>query len=216
MSAELVILVPVLRRPQNVRPLLDSIRQSTPGARVLFIADPGDQGEHAAIAAEGAEMIIVKGNYAKKINQGIAASEEPLIFQGADDLRFHAGWLEAAKAKLGPGIGVVGTNDLNSKRVMEGTHADHALITREYAEIGTIDDPTKTLHEAYPHEFVDDEFIETAVSRDAFVAAHDSIVEHLHPHSGKAEVDELYSKAGRRMLIGRQIYRWRRRKWRRR
>ena len=99
---------------------------------------------------------------------------------------------------------------------MAGTHADHALITREYAELGTIDDPTKTLHEAYPHEFVDDEFIETAISRGAFVAAPDSVVEHLHPHSGKAEVDELYSKAGRRMLIGRQIYRWRRRKWRKR
>jgi glycosyltransferase involved in cell wall biosynthesis len=212
-SAELVILVPVLRRPRNVRPLLESVRATTPGARVLFIADPGDTEEHAAIAAEGAEMMIVKGNYAKKINRGIAATDEPLIFQGADDIRFRPGWLEAAKAKLGPGIGVVGTNDLNSKRVMAGTHADHALITREYAELGTIDDPTKTLHEAYPHEYVDDEFIETAVSRGAFVSAPDSIVEHLHPHTGKAEVDELYSKAGRRMLIGRQIYRWRRRKW---
>ena len=36
--------------------------------------------------------------------------------------------------------GVVGTNDLSSKRVMAGTHATHALITREYAELGTIDD----------------------------------------------------------------------------
>ena len=42
MSAELVILVPVLRRPHNVRPLLESVRATTPGARVLFIADPGD------------------------------------------------------------------------------------------------------------------------------------------------------------------------------
>ena len=34
-------------------------------------------------------------------------TDEPLIFQGADDLRFYPGWLEAAKAKLAPGIGVV-------------------------------------------------------------------------------------------------------------
>lgn len=214
MSAELVILVPVLRRPQNVKPLLDSIRATTPGARVLFIADPDDPEEHAAIKAEGAEMLIVDGNYAKKINRGIATTEEPLIFQGADDLRFHPGWLEAAKEKLVPGIGVVGINDLNSERVMAGTHADHALITRDYAERGTIDDPTKTLHEAYPHEYVDDEFIGTAIKREAFAPALDSIVEHLHPNSGKAAVDDLYSKAGRRMLIGRMIYLWRRRKWR--
>src|SRR3954447_1123006 len=105
MSAELVILVPVLRRPHSVQPLLESVRATTPGARVLFIADPGDTAEHAAIAAEGGEMLIVKGNYAKKINRGIAGGDEPLIFQGADDIRFRPGWLEAAKAKLGPGIG---------------------------------------------------------------------------------------------------------------
>ena len=130
---------------------------------MLFVADPDDPEEHRAIEAEGEEMLIVKGNYAKKINRAIEETDEPLIFQGADDLRFHPGWLEAAKAKLGPGIGVVGTNDLNSKRVMAGTHADHALITREYTKLGTIDDPTKVLHERYPHEYVDDEFIETAV-----------------------------------------------------
>ncbi len=213
MSAELIIVAPVLRRPQNVKPLLDSVRQTTPGARVLFVSDPGDTEQQRAIAAEGAEVLIVKGNYAKKVNRAIAETEEPLIFQGADDIRFHPGWLEAAKARLKPGIGVVGTNDLSSQRVMAGTHATHALITREYTKLGTIDDPTRTLHERYPHEYVDDEFIETAVKRGAFVSAPDSIVEHIHPHAGKADLDELYSKAGRRMLKGRLIYRWRRHKW---
>jgi glycosyltransferase involved in cell wall biosynthesis len=214
LTAELVILVPVLRRPLNVRPLLESIRETTPGARVLFVADPDDPEEHRAIEAEGAEMLIVKGNYAKKINRAVRETDEPLIFQGADDLGFHPGWLEAAEARLAPGIGVVGTNDLSSKRVMAGTHATHSLITREYTKLGTIDDPTKVMHERYPHEYVDDEFIETAVKRGAFVSALDSVVEHLHPYAGKAPMDDLYSKAGRRMLQGRLIYRLRRRKWR--
>ena len=211
---ELVILVPVLRRPQNVRPLLESIRGTTPGARVLFICNPGDDAEIEAIEAEDAELVVVDGNYAKKINEGVRQTTEPLIFQGADDLRFHPGWLEAAKARLAEGIGVVGTNDLASKRAMAGTHATHSLLTREYARRGTIDDPSKVLHERYPHEFVDDEFIETAKKRNAFVSAHDSVVEHLHPYAGKAAIDELYAKTGRRMLVGRIIFWWRRRLWR--
>lgn len=215
MSAELVILVPVLGRPQNVDPLLASIRETTPGARVLFLADPGDEEEHRAIERAGGEMLIVEhANYAKKINSGIAATEEPLIFQGADDLRFHPGWLDAAKAKLADGIGVVGTNDLLSKRVMAGEHSTHSLITREYTRLGTIDDPTKVLHEGYPHEFVDDEFIETAKKRGAFAHAPDAVVEHLHPWAGKAPLDGLYSKAGRRLFLGRLRYRFRRRLWR--
>jgi glycosyltransferase involved in cell wall biosynthesis len=212
-NAEVVIVAPVLRRPQNVKPLLDSVRETTPTGRVLFVTDPGDTAEQEAIRAEGADMLIVKGNYAKKINRAVAETDEPLILQAADDLRFHPGWLEAAKAKLGPGIGVVGTNDLSSKRVLAGAHATHALITREYTKLGTIDDPTKVMHECYPHEYVDDEFIETAIMRNAFAPALDAIVEHMHPYAGKADDDELYSKAGRRMLIGRLIYRWRRRKW---
>jgi glycosyltransferase involved in cell wall biosynthesis len=212
-NAEVVIVAPVLRRPQNVQPLLDSVRETTPTGRVLFVSDPGDVEEQEAIRAAGADMLIVKGNYAKKINRAVEETDEPLIFQAADDLRFHPGWLEAAKAKLKPGIGVVGTNDLSSKRVLAGTHATHSLITREYTKLGTIDDPTKVMHEGYPHEYVDDEFIETATMRGAFAPALDSVVEHMHPYAGKAKNDELYSKAGRRMLIGRLIYKWRRRKW---
>jgi glycosyltransferase involved in cell wall biosynthesis len=212
-STEVVIVTPVLCRPQNVKPLLDSVRATTPTARVLFVSDPGDVEEQEAIEAEAADLLIIRGNYAKKVNRAIEETDEPLIFQGADDLRFHPGWLEAAKAMLKPGIGVVGTNDLSSKRVMAGTHATHSLITREYTKLGTIDDPDRVFHEAYPHEYVDDEFIETAILREAFAPALDSVVEHLHPDAGKAPKDELYSKAGRRRLIGSMIHRWRRRKW---
>jgi glycosyltransferase involved in cell wall biosynthesis len=210
---EVVIIVPVLRRPQNVRRVLASVRETAPKARVLFVADPDDEAEHQAIRDARAEMLIVQGNYAKKINCAVHQTTEALIFQGADDLRFHPGWLEAAKSRFTRGIGVVGTNDLCSKRVMAGLHSTHSLITREYAQLGTIDDPTRLLHEGYRHEFVDDEFVQTAIFRNAFAHSPDSIVEHLHPWVGKAPMDELYAKAGRRLLVGRLRYLWRRRLW---
>jgi glycosyltransferase involved in cell wall biosynthesis len=213
---ELVIIIPTRDRPQNVPRVLASIRETTPDARVLFVVEPSDEATHRAVEAEGGEMLLVHGSYggyAKKINRGIQATTEPLIFQGADDVIFHPGWFEAAKARLSEGIGVVGTNDLCSTRVMAGVHSAHALITREYTRRGTIDDPSRVLHEGYWHEGADDEFVQTAMARNAFAHAADSIVEHIHPAVGKAPKDAFYSKAGRRYLAGWLLLQWRRRLW---
>ena len=210
----LVLLIPVLKRPQNVAPLLESIAEATPEPyRVLFIADPDDLEEQVAVRKAGGELLLCDGNYAEKINLGVVATDEPLIFLGADDLKFHAGWLEAAKRKIKGTIGVVGTNDLGNARVVKGLHSTHSLITREYAERGTIDEPDKVLHESYPHEFVDDEFIQTAKKRKAFAHASTSVVEHLHPLWHKAEWDEVYSPHKQRMAIGRRIFNKRRQLW---
>lgn len=136
------------------------------------------------------------------------------MFLGADDLRFHPGWLEAAKAELDVGVGVVGTNDLGSPRVMRGAHSTHSLVTREYADVfGTIDRPGRVLHEEYPHEFVDDELVATAKFRGAWRFASKARVEHLHPSWGKAPMDALYALQADRMSVGRRIYRRRSRMW---
>lgn len=219
----LCILVPVLRRPHRVKPLLESIRKATPGAETLFICSPGDDAErhavHEGIEDFGQRFVDVTecdGNYAAKINHGRGVTSIPppdLLFLGADDLDFHPGWFEAAIAKLTPGIGVVGTNDLGSPRVIAGEHATHSLVTREYAALGTIDEPDKLLHEGYPHEFVDDEFVETAKHRGAFVSAKDSHVEHMHPSWSKAPLDDLYRAQRSRMRAGRPIYNARRPLW---
>jgi glycosyltransferase involved in cell wall biosynthesis len=212
---ELVILVPALRRPQNVEPLAQSIRAATMTSfRIVFICDPDDFAEQRAAYAADCDVMLIAGNYAQKINAGVRASAEPLIFLGADDLYFHPGWLQAATAKMVDPIGVVGTNDLGNPRVITGEHSTHSLVARWYVAFGTIDDPGRLLHEGYPHEFVDDEFIFTARRRGAFAAATDSIVEHLHPHWGKAPTDELYEQHRERMRAGARIFRRRRFLWR--
>lgn len=211
------VLVPVLRRPHRVRPLLASLGRATPRGRwtAYFICDPDDDEEMAAVAAERPRrpMCVCRGNYAQKINHAARLTQEPLIFLGADDLHFHPGWLQAAAALLSDTIGVVGTNDLANRRVIDGEHSTHSLVARWYANLGTIDEPGKLLHEGYPHEFVDDEFVATAKHRGAYAHAHDSLVEHLHPMVGKAPMDDLYAAQHQRMRVGRRIYRRRRSMW---
>jgi glycosyltransferase involved in cell wall biosynthesis len=210
---ELAILVPVLKRPHRVKPLLRSISKATPDARVLFICDTHDEPEIAAVQKAGAEFIELRGNYGQKINAGVRHTTEPLLFFGADDLEFHPGWFEKAKAKLGDGIGVVATEDLCNPRVARGELATHPLVTREYTKRGTVDNPDLVLHEGYLHEYVDREFSETARARKAFAYAPDAVVEHLHPLVGKAPSDKLYEGARNRMRQGRRLYARRRRKW---
>lgn len=215
----IVIAIPVLNRPHRVEPLIDSIEHATPEThRTIFVVSPGDDDEITAIEKAGAELICTpvaydSGDYAKKINLAHRATWEPLLFLGADDLLFHEGWFERAYEKLieRPGVGVVGTNDLGNRRVTAGQHATHSVVSREYVDTrGTIDEPRKVLHEGYRHNWVDTEFVQTAQHRGAFIAAHDSVVEHLHPHWGKAELDSTYEhglagfERDRRVFLGRQ------------
>ena len=219
---DLAILVPMLGRPHHIAPLLTSITESTRGARVVFLATPGDGEVIAELYRLGkqVEFLIVerqpRGDYGRKVNAGYRHTTEPLLFTGASDLRFHPGWFEAACACLRPGIGVVGTNDLGNPRVLAGEHATHFLVTREYADRwGTIDGPGRVMAEAYPHEYVDTEMIGTAKARGAYAMCLDSHVEHLHPHWGKAPTDDIYDGQPARMMTGRRIYERRARKWRR-
>lgn len=208
--SELVILVPVLNRPHNVAPLLRTIKATTSHARVLFLADEGDEAESAEIRRQRkasslrVDVLTPGGNYASKINRGVEETKEPLLFIGADDLRFKEGWLKAAKAKLDPAQ-VVGVNDLIPR---QREHTTHFLVTRPYAELGQWDGPG-LLHEGYAHNFVDDELIATAKARGVYAYAEDAIVEHLHPNAGKVETDDVYR-------LGMANFRHDRRKFRKR
>lgn len=219
MSADLAILVPVLGRPHRVKPLLDSIEASTPGARVLFLADPDDEAEIEAIERESIRGdLCVKldtqgGNYAEKIGRGVRLTSEPYLFTGADDLHFTLGWFEAARARATEGIGCVGTQDLCNRRVIRGEHATHFLLTRAYAEQPCIDGSPGPIFQGYEHEFVDDELIGTARHRSAYAFAGDAVVEHLHVMNGKAEMDALYAAQGERMERSRPLFEERSRLW---
>jgi hypothetical protein len=191
----LVILVPVLARPQNVAPLLTSIGLSTPQPhRILFLADPGDTAEHAAITHAGGWMLSPGGGYAAKVNAGVRATDEPLILLAADDVRPHPGWLPRALALINRGAHVVGLNDL-IPRPLRPTHATHFLITREYAAKPCADGSRGPLWEGYAHWRTDDELIATATKRGVYAYCPQAIVEHVgHPMTPGGVDDDTYRK----------------------
>ena len=223
---DLSILVPVLSRPQNVAPLVNSAYAATGcDFEIVFLVTKTCVDEIEAIndqmASGDVNIRIISfphrsnGDYANKINVGYAKTTSPWLFTGADDIHFHHGWFDhAERAFVATGRRVVGTRDLGNSRVETGVHSTHSLVHRSYVEeMGTVDEDGVMLHEGYPHEFVDDEFIETAKMRDEFVHSPESIVEHLHPLWGKAPTDATYNAHRKRMVMGRRVYQKRQRLW---
>lgn len=223
----LSILVPVLGRPQNVEPLINSVWEATTGVsfQIVFISSNRDGAERNQIEKMVGQFgpVIVHftlpgptpGDYARKINWAYAHTESEWLFLGADDIRFHLDWFnKAVDCSRRTGRRVVGTQDLGNGRVLKGEHSTHTLVQRSYVdEHGTIDEPDKVLHEGYPHEFVDDEFIGTAKMHNEFVFCNESVVEHMHPIWGKAPTDRLYQAHNKRMNQGRRIYQKRQPLW---
>lgn len=203
MTAELLIILPVLARPARAIQVFDSARAATDVRhRILFVCSPFDWNEKAACARTSADVLTVDwepgpGDWAKKINAAYRGSNEPWLFLGADDLDFHRGWAgEAMEVAEASGAGVIGTNDLGNPRVVRGKHSTHPLVSRRYAdELGTIDGPGAVVHEGYDHQYCDDELVLTAQRRDEWAFAKGAIVEHLHPFFNKAPMDATYEKA---------------------
>lgn len=222
MAANLVILVPVLRRPSNIYPLVYSIKESTSESyEILFITSPGDTEEIKELEDRKLDYIVMedsfegKGDYARKINSGFNHLEAKWYFLGADDLRFHPNWFEAAMDVYEKTEAcVIGTNDLGNPQVTRGQHSTHSLVLGEYVrECGTVDESGKVLHEGYRHNFVDAELITTAKWRGAWAFAKNSVVEHRHPDWQKGIIDEVYKIGKNSFHLDQQYFETRRKLW---
>jgi hypothetical protein len=213
--ARIAVIVPVLSRPQRVLPLVSSFRAATAeaDARIYFVAQHSDTAEVRAIRDAGLEPLLVDdGNrsWAKKINRGFEQTTEPWLLLGADDLRFHRGWVDRVRELLVSHPGVIGTNDLGNRMTAIGTHSTHPLVRRLYAKIcGTADERAKVVHEGYDHNFPDTELGATARGRSLYVHRSDCIIEHLHPTWGKGKTDAVYSLGMRRWKQDQALYKHR-------
>jgi hypothetical protein len=221
--ADIAVLVPVLGRPANAAPLAESLAASTDRARLVFVCTWADLDQISAVAETGAEAILADwqpgpGDYARKIQVGYDATDEPLVLLGADDLRFRPGWLEAVERVAEEfDVGVVGTNDLGNPVVVRGEHSTHPVVRRCYIDSrgGVVDYPGMVYWPGYDHNGVDVELVETAKARGCYAHAHDAIIEHLHPLWRKAEEDATYRKGMTRARQDHRLVEARRRIWER-
>lgn len=196
------VIVPVLHRPQNVRPLLETLRASTGLAEAWFVCDRDDKVEQQTVRDNGGHVIRCDGSFAEKVNHAYAELAKgreaaPWVFLTGDDVLFQPSWLDHALYVAHEyGGQVVGTNDLGNPRVTAGDHATHMLISRRYVdEVGaTFDAEPGKVCGPYRHWFVDDELVLAAKQRGVWQMALGSIVEHMHPLWGKGQGDDVYAK----------------------
>lgn len=201
----LAILIPTYGRVDRLDAVVANAREATPGAHVVLLLEPGEFAQVTGREPEAATLLTRShggfGSYAAAINFGYRHTSEELLFAGADDLRFHSGWLDAALATMqATGAHVVGTNDLGNPEVLAGEHATHYLVRRSYLDqVGGVFDqgPGSFMPDCYDHNWTDREFIATAQHRGVFAPCLDAVVAHCHPAWGKAEMDATYAKSFR-------------------
>ena len=209
------VLVPVLNRPERVRPLVESFHAaaSAHDAKLYFIAQEGDSKEISEIAIQlgmgRCQLITVppeKQSWAKKINIGYEQTREPWMLLCGDDVAFTSGWLNTFGhyASTHHDTGVIGTNDGSmSSRRMERMRqrgrmdvvrsSPHPLVSRRYIDaFGTVDEMGAVVHGGYHHNFPDTELCATARMRESFLFAVDIVVFHLHHSGDHVPFDETY------------------------
>jgi glycosyltransferase involved in cell wall biosynthesis len=199
---ELAVLVPVLNRPRNVAPLVESFLAGCPeDSAICFLTNVDDTDEiNAVLQVVDDDRVYISSTervtWPEKINYGVWYLHADWYLLAADDIRFTPGWWDAtARLRKNKRISVIGTNDLGNPRVAAGQLVIHPLVRGTYIrDYGTIDEPGKVVHDGYHHWCCDDELLWTAKSRDAFVYCADAVIEHLHPYWGKGEMDATYAK----------------------
>lgn len=212
MAADIAIIVPVMRRPQNVQPMMSSLVESgcADMCEMYFVADADDEVELAELDRLGANVIVNRAElqtFAVKCNLGYRETDEPWMLLVGDDVQFHADWVDHAFAD-DDGSSLISTNDLYNRNVMRGMHATHPLIRRRWADRrgASWDGAGTVCHNGYRHWYVDNEWTAVAQMNGQFRYAPAAVIEHLHPLAGKAESDDVYELGQSHAVVDRALY----------
>ncbi len=216
MSFTITAIVPVLNRPQNIKPFIESFTRTTPldKVKLLFVTDSSCQEEIDEIKKfEGPITVGIAPSttisWAKRINWGEAftRNDSSWILCAADDIIFHPNWFETAEAACNNFDGILGTNDLGHPATISGSHTTHPIVSRKYiAEQGVMDEPGKLCHEGYDHNYVDVEFVATAMKRGKWKHEPTCMIEHNHPSWKKGAWDDVYEKGQAKLSADRSLW----------
>lgn len=209
------VLVPVLRRPQNVRPFIESLRQfSTRLNSIMFLCSQSDTEEIMEVKLNKGNAVMCewkpgRGDYARKMNYGFALTDSPYVFLAADDISFTKNWdSEVLAVAESSAAGVIATNDCANPSVKRGEFGTHCLVRRSYVDImgASLEGPGHLLSETYDHNFVDRELCHLADERGLYAFAEKSHVVHMHPHWGTAKMDATYRKGTAQFRQDRRLF----------
>lgn len=215
------VIVPAMKRPQNVRPLVKSMIGDYE-ANIYFVCDDDDEKEIAAVEGAAAEhpnvrlLLSTRGRtFAQKVNSGYEQTSEPWLFICGDDVEATSGWIAAAR-ELSDRYDIIGTNDTDgpekNPEVAAGRHADHFFVRRSYVdeEGGCLDGPGVLAPEAYRHWFTDKEIVGLAKARGVFTPCLKSVVVHHQPgYDGREDLrqaDPVYMIAVENVASDRETF----------
>lgn len=190
------IAVPTFHRPEKLQAIVDNIHENTTLTHeIYFVVEPDDTASINAAVATKESVLINKypGNHTGAANTAYEEMKAPFFIIANDDFNFHKNWdTEAIKEFDDPNVGVVGVNDGQSSGYTAIT-----VVRRKYIDeqSGCMDVPGVLYFPGYNHNYVDTEFSQTAMKRNAFRACPSSVVEHMHWAFGKNKIDATYDKS---------------------
>lgn len=227
LDPQIVVVVPVLGRPHAAAPLAANLADASDFPyRLVFVCSPGDAAQQRACADTYADVLTLAepvgpGDFARKVNEAYRLTDEPWIFQAADDVRFEPGWDSAlmSHARV-TGALVIGTQDSGNPVVKRGEHSTHTLVARSYADDpgASMDGPSTVFSEAYGHQYVDTELVELAKVRGVWSFCDGARVTHLHPFwddRPRRLLDETYMRGMSTSTQDARLFRQRARMWQR-
>lgn len=195
------ILIPA-ERPQNFARLVENIAEATPEPHHVYWMVHKPQCADELARLRQTYWTDNGASWGVRLNRLYQLTTEPFMFLGADDVKFHPGWLTEAMNAMQSVDGVVFVNDLYNPC---GTLA---LVSRHYIDTmsGCADEPGVIIHPGYIHGYSDTELANTARHRGRYAKCDTSVVEHLHPGAGKAPHDEVYAKGAAAMGVDLQLH----------
>ena len=96
---EVDVIVPVLHRPQNIKPLMQSLRASTGLATAWFVCEHDDDEEIEEVLRWGGVALTHPDahTFAEKVNFAYGETRSPWLLLVGDDVMFRPGWLDHAQ-----------------------------------------------------------------------------------------------------------------------